>query len=529
MTCEKAYFSLIICTYRRRKELERLLLSIEKQTCKSYEIILIDQNEDDLISAVLEKFRGLNIACKKMHHQGLSAARNYAAGLASGEVCAFPDDDCWYPENVLQEVYTRMQSSAADGLSLGVAAPDQRYSAGGIMSGASWKKINKYNAWTCANSSGIFLKREVLLKNGGFRKDLGIGANGPFQSGEDTEIILRLLKEHCRLYYTAQITIIHPPVMWITDWQRAFSYGCGGGFVSAQYHYPFWFILLAFGYKMLCSVLAVCRINFQEARFHFFMGLGKLITFIRHYQYPQRLIFWLALLLSGFVASITTIPADDTVMRYAPMAEAFARGDWVYAFHPRAGVYFSSLAGLVSFLTGCNGITACQAVGCFLFAIAVLPLFRLFEIIWSERIAIIGTLLYTFCSHLLRYSADGLRDNGKTLAFALLALGLVGLARQKEKRFFAFCLAGGMALLTVLRGEGALLAGLFGILGACLAADFKLILKGGILFLLLILPQLIYNTWAIGYPVPETRHAYFLKNLQIPPLYSKHAFREHLK
>lgn len=46
------------------------------------------------------------------------------------------------------------------------------------------------------------------------------------------------------------------------------------------------------------------------------------------------------LLILGTLLWLNPIPADDTATRYAPMAQAFAEGDWLYAFHPHSGVFF---------------------------------------------------------------------------------------------------------------------------------------------------------------------------------------------
>ena len=51
--------------------------------------------------------------------------------------------------------------------------------------------------------------------------------------------------------------------------------------------------------------------------------------------------------------------ATDTACRYAPMAEAFAEGNWSEAFHPRFGVGFPVIAGLIRFVmvTGVSKFT----------------------------------------------------------------------------------------------------------------------------------------------------------------------------
>ena len=66
------------------------------------------------------------------------------------------------------------------------------------------------------------------------------------------------------------------------------------------------------------------------------------------------------LLVLGTLLWLNPIPADDTATRYAPMAQAFAEGDWFYAFHPHSGVFFPALSGGIAWLTGVDGFRACQ-------------------------------------------------------------------------------------------------------------------------------------------------------------------------
>ena len=60
--------------------------------------------------------------------------------------------------------------------------------------------------------------------------------------------------------------------------------------------------------------------------------------------------FLLALVLALPPFFLTTIPPVDVATRYAPMAEAFARGDWGYAFHPRVPLLQSVIGGIAVFL-----------------------------------------------------------------------------------------------------------------------------------------------------------------------------------
>ena len=53
---EPVPFSLIVPTLNRRDEVERLLMSLDAQTCRDFEVILVDQNADDLLGDLCRKF-----------------------------------------------------------------------------------------------------------------------------------------------------------------------------------------------------------------------------------------------------------------------------------------------------------------------------------------------------------------------------------------------------------------------------------------------------------------------------------------
>ncbi len=226
-------------------------------------------------------------------------------------------------------------------------------------------------------------------------------------------------------------------------------------------------------------------------------------------------LFLIALVLSGLCAAFRLLPVDDVYARYAPASEAFAIGDWRYAFHPRFGVYYTSFAGVLVWLFHCSGVVACQITSVLLFAASVFPLHALFRKIWGARTAFWGTVCYVFCSHLLRYAGEGMRDNGKTLALAMIALALVSM--QKDAHWEdVFLLAAGGALLTVIRGEGFMIAIICGVTAIFFLKDWKKSLAGILLFCTFIAPQCLYNHYTIGYFVPELRHGYYLHKMGVP-------------
>ncbi|HVG35708.1 MAG TPA: glycosyltransferase [Pyrinomonadaceae bacterium] len=91
--------SLIVCTYRRAAEVEKLLQAIACQTRMPDETLVVDASPDDETKRVVETLinkGGLpNLTYTKAppQHRGLTRQRNYGITQASGDLIAFLDDD----------------------------------------------------------------------------------------------------------------------------------------------------------------------------------------------------------------------------------------------------------------------------------------------------------------------------------------------------------------------------------------------------------------------------------------------------
>ena len=97
--------SLVLATLGRDWELVDFLKSLRHQTYKDFELIIIDQNKDGKIDAIVEPFKAcLDVKHVKVDFVGLARSRDYGIGLAQGRIIAFPDDDCAYERDVLEKV-----------------------------------------------------------------------------------------------------------------------------------------------------------------------------------------------------------------------------------------------------------------------------------------------------------------------------------------------------------------------------------------------------------------------------------------
>ena len=98
-------FSLIMATLGRFDEIRIFLDSIDLQNYTDFELIIVDQNEENILGDIIlpykKKFYINHIRIKE---KGLSLARNVGIKYAKGDIIAFPDDDCIYSLGILDFV-----------------------------------------------------------------------------------------------------------------------------------------------------------------------------------------------------------------------------------------------------------------------------------------------------------------------------------------------------------------------------------------------------------------------------------------
>jgi glycosyltransferase involved in cell wall biosynthesis len=222
--------SLVVATLNRVTELERLLTSLDRQSYRDFEVIVVDQNPDERLVSILGQHPGLNIQHLRCR-PGASRARNLGLRAAKGKIVAFPDDDCWYPEHLLEEVSEWFASHLEfGGLFAILRGPDNRRV--GPKSPPYACRCTRANLFDCGSTPNGFLRREVTVAIGFFDERIGLGAPSQYQSGEDVDYFLRSLERGFHLWYDPEITVHHPDFHAIDRVrQRAYSYALGGGYV----------------------------------------------------------------------------------------------------------------------------------------------------------------------------------------------------------------------------------------------------------------------------------------------------------
>ncbi|MGE3758795.1 MAG: glycosyltransferase family 2 protein, partial [Pseudobdellovibrionaceae bacterium] len=130
----KPFLSIMVSTRNRPKELLHCLQSVQNQTFKNYEVIVLDDGGDSSqqTEAILKQIFPKGIFLCNQTCQGISSSRNSMMGAASGDWYFTIDDDAFFPSKLgLQMVVDRLNTLPNDYRILAVKIldffkPDQR-------------------------------------------------------------------------------------------------------------------------------------------------------------------------------------------------------------------------------------------------------------------------------------------------------------------------------------------------------------------------------------------------------------------
>ncbi len=178
--------SIIIPTYNRAALVAEAVASVEAQTFRDFEILVVDDGSTDATRKLLALREGVRVvghSCRK----GVAAARNLGAAAARGEWLAFLDsDDQWLPAKL-----ARQMAYLDDQPGLLLCQTDETWVRRGIRVNkpVSYRKVAGRiflpSLERCMVSpSAVVLHRRLFLDHGGFDENL--------PAAEDYDLWLRL-------------------------------------------------------------------------------------------------------------------------------------------------------------------------------------------------------------------------------------------------------------------------------------------------------------------------------------------------
>lgn len=271
-------FSLVMSTIHRTIELKRFLTHLADQTYKNFELIIVDQNDDDRLVPIINEYRDKFPIIHIRSEKGTSLGRNRGIEIISGTIVAFPDDDCWYEESLLQKVTDLfINTPYADGISGRPVNENKKTSLGKFDKKSG--EINLINIWQRINANTMFLKREVVEAIGFFDEGLGPGAGTKWGAAEDIDYPIRALKQGFTLFYYYELTVYHQHP--ITEYNerdilRGYAYACGMGRVLKKHRYPLYFIGIKLFYQLGGMAVALIKMETNGFNYHKAVFEGRL-------------------------------------------------------------------------------------------------------------------------------------------------------------------------------------------------------------------------------------------------------------
>jgi glycosyltransferase involved in cell wall biosynthesis len=264
-------FDLVVATVDRVDELRTLLESLERQTHAADRVLVVDQNDDDRLGDVLAG--GELDVLRLRAERGLSRARNVALPHLRAEVVAFPDDDCHYPDDLLERVAGRLAAEPSlDGVTGRSADAAGR-------SSPSWRAdralLTRDNLWNRAISYAIFLRRPLVESVGRFDEQLGLGAGTPWSSGEEIDYLVRAVDAGARIEYDPELVVVHDPE---TRPGHAIGArdGASIGYLLRKHRYPARTVATMLARPAGAVVLSALRNDRARAAFHAATLRGRL-------------------------------------------------------------------------------------------------------------------------------------------------------------------------------------------------------------------------------------------------------------
>jgi len=271
--------SLVIATLGRTDELNTLFDSLEAQTLRDFEVVVVDQNDDDrLVSVIAARTGSFPIRhLRTPHERGLSRARNRGLPIARGQILLFPDDDCWYPTTFLADAVALMDKWRCDVLA-GRAARETGESINGRYEPQACRS-DRTNAWTTGIEWVMFFRREVLDVIGGYAEDVGVGASTPWQACEGVDIVMRANAAGFVCWFDPALAGHHAEIVVASPnaatRRKARAYGRGMGHVLRRFEFGIsdklrWLLRPGAG-----AILSLVRGRTAMSRYYVQVAMGR--------------------------------------------------------------------------------------------------------------------------------------------------------------------------------------------------------------------------------------------------------------
>ncbi|TFD70118.1 glycosyltransferase family 2 protein [Cryobacterium sp. Hb1] len=258
---------LVVTTLGRELGLRRLLQSLAGQVTAADTIVIVAQRNLQVVKDLAKEFT--TIGCEiVVTTSPLGASRGRNAGVAAlpagmDYLLHFPNDTTWFPPGTIAGIRSIPFAASAAALTV----TDENGPKFDLPTAGT--PLDRWNVWTVIEM-GLVIRRSLFTRLGGFTESIGTGASTPWQSGEATDLLLRLM--HAResdsfVWLPAEVAIggvSDPHGLSNGERRRKLrSYARGFGRLLSVWQYPFYWRAAALAGGLLFGLRN--RSSFQTA------------------------------------------------------------------------------------------------------------------------------------------------------------------------------------------------------------------------------------------------------------------------
>lgn len=200
-------YSIIIPVYNRPDEMREMLDSLQRQTIKPFDVVLVEDGSEQKSDFLVDQY-DLPIYYYDKRNTGPGDSRNFGMSRAKGDYFIFFDSDCVLPDTYLEKLDQNIKVINPDAFG-GPDAAHESFSSvqkainyamtsffttGGIRGGQ--KQLDRYQP----RSFNMGIKREVYEAVGGF---------SDIHPGEDPDLSFRIMNEGYKVSLIREAVVYH--------------------------------------------------------------------------------------------------------------------------------------------------------------------------------------------------------------------------------------------------------------------------------------------------------------------------------
>lgn len=135
----------------------------------------------------------------------------------------------------------------------------------------------------------MFMRRGIAEAVGGFNENLGVGAPSIYQSGEETDYVLRALAAGFEMWHESSLMVHHPPLGCIARRKRtSYPFALGTGCVLRLHDHPLHQVGGHLFRSLGGAAVSLCRGDLDRALVYTLRGAGQLVGYVTGGHEPGK-------------------------------------------------------------------------------------------------------------------------------------------------------------------------------------------------------------------------------------------------